>query len=97
QHLVDRNLVVAVDVARRTKLAQEVDEIVGEAVVVIDEDQHGERVGDVSRARQASALGATNNVSRPAAGRTSAQSSASNVSTARAQVGNLSAREVMSR
>ena len=40
QHVVDGDLVVAMNLARRTELTQEVDEIVGETVVVIDEDQH---------------------------------------------------------
>ena len=38
---VDGDLVVAEDLARRTELAQEVDEVIGEAVVVIDQEQHG--------------------------------------------------------
>ena len=40
EHLVGRDLVVAVDLARRAELAQVVDEVVREAVVVIDQDQH---------------------------------------------------------
>ena len=35
-----RDLVVAEDLARGAQLAQEVDEVIGEAVVVIDQDQH---------------------------------------------------------
>src|SRR5262245_4204760 len=40
KHIGDGNLVVAVDLTARPKLAQEVDEIVGKAVVVIDQHQH---------------------------------------------------------
>jgi len=44
QDFVGADLVVADDFARSAELAQEVDEIVGEAVVVIDEYQYGLRV-----------------------------------------------------
>ena len=40
QHLVDGHLVVAVDAGRRAQFAEEMDEIVGEAVVVIDQREH---------------------------------------------------------
>src|SRR5580704_16595154 len=39
--LVDRDLVVAVHGAARPEIAQEVDEVVGKAVVVIDQQKHG--------------------------------------------------------
>ena len=39
--LVDRDLVVAMHDAARAEIAQEVDEVVGEAVVVIDQEKHG--------------------------------------------------------
>ena len=39
-HFVSRNLVIANDKAFRAELAEIVDEIVGKAVVVIDQDQH---------------------------------------------------------
>src|SRR5580704_10369392 len=38
--LVDRDLVVAMHDTSRTQVAQEVDEVVGEAVVIIDQEQH---------------------------------------------------------
>jgi hypothetical protein len=41
QRLLDADLVVAVNGAARAEIAQEVDEVVGEAVVVIDEEEHG--------------------------------------------------------
>ena len=41
QRLVDRDLVVAMHDAARAEIAQEVDEVVGEAVVVIDQEKHG--------------------------------------------------------
>ena len=37
----NRDLVVAHDLGHRAKLAQVVDEVVGEAVVVIDQEEHG--------------------------------------------------------
>src|SRR5262245_14387693 len=40
-HLGDRNLVVTEDLASGAKLAQEVNEVIGKTVIVIDEDQHG--------------------------------------------------------
>ena len=39
--LVDRDLVVAMHGAARPEIAQKVDEVVGEAVVVIDQQKHG--------------------------------------------------------
>ena len=41
QHLVDRNLVIAMHAAFGPQLAQEMHEVVGETVVVIDQGQHG--------------------------------------------------------
>ena len=40
QHLIDGDLVVAVDARRRAQFAEEMDEVVGEAVVIIDQRQH---------------------------------------------------------
>ena len=40
QHLVDGHLVVAVDARRGAQFAEEMDEIIGKAVVVIDQRQH---------------------------------------------------------
>ena len=39
--LVDRDLVVAMHDALRAEIAQKVDEVVGEAVVIIDQENHG--------------------------------------------------------
>ena len=41
QHLVDGDLVVAVDARRGAQFAEEMDEVVGKAVVIIDQRQHG--------------------------------------------------------
>ena len=57
EHLVDRDLVVAkdLDVERRIDLAQPLHEVVGERVVVVDDDDHGDRIRDV-RSRQSGAI-----------------------------------------
>ena len=41
QNLIDGDLVVPVDAGLRPKLAQEMDEVVGETVIIIDQQQHG--------------------------------------------------------
>src|SRR5204862_547727 len=46
QDLGDADLVVAEDLAGGAELAQVVDEVIGEAVVVIDEDEHGPGLGE---------------------------------------------------
>ena len=57
QHLGDRDLVVAEHLAAAPELAQEVDEVIGEAVVVIDQDEHGKGVGEPEAAASRQALG----------------------------------------
>jgi hypothetical protein len=41
QHIIDANFVVAIDTGRCAQFAEEMDEVVGETVVVIDQRQHG--------------------------------------------------------
>ena len=53
--LVDRRDVVADRLELRPQLAQEMDEIVGEAVVVIDDEDHGLASRRDARPRQAGA------------------------------------------
>ena len=88
----------------RTQLAQEVDEVVGEAVVVIDEDEHGclcvppRRAPDMLAQGVGSAPEASSQARRgdelaslPAPRAMSAHFCASKVKTASAPVGNFSA------
>src|SRR5215831_18128318 len=77
----DGDPIVAIDLASRTELAQIVHEVIGEAVVVIDQEQHrtgvGERGpwGQASRPGQGSLFGVMKQTSRPSSGSRPAQSS----------------------
>src|SRR5262245_54261799 len=50
KHLIDGDLVVAVDARRRAQFPEEMHEVVGKAVVIVDQRQHGDPVTPASRA-----------------------------------------------
>ena len=66
QHLVDGHLVVTVDAGRRAQFAEEMHEVVGEAVVVIDERQHDGLLRPGRSARQGEALAPARRADRSA-------------------------------
>src|SRR5262245_57381180 len=95
-HFSNADLIVAENLTTRTQLAQEVDEVVGKAVVVVDQDQHDLGLGEGCRQGQGgrpqvSFLGVMKRSSRPDPRPILAQLGAWKRITASPAVGNLAA------
>src|SRR6476646_10679123 len=94
QHLIDGDLVVAVDARRRAQFPEEMNEVVGKAVVVVDQRKHGAPVTPAPRAPSSfqlclTSLGVRNSSSLPLLMATSFQAPAGKRRTTSPAVGNF--------
>src|SRR4029077_14785867 len=94
QHLIHGDLVVAVDTRRRAQFPKEMNEVVGKAVVIVDQRQHRRRVTPEPRAPSSfqlclTSLGVRNSSSLPLLMATSFQAPAGKRRTTSPAVGYL--------